>query len=87
MLWAAGSDVPVDAFVCLTDNETWFGNVHPHQALAAYRAKSGIPARFAAIAFSATEFSIADDQDPGSMNFAGFDTAAPNVLAAFIKGE
>ena len=29
----------------LTDNETWFGDIHPVEALRQYRAKMGIPAR------------------------------------------
>lgn len=29
----------------LTDSETWFGDIHPTEALRQYRAKTGIPAR------------------------------------------
>ncbi len=37
MLWAAANKVEVDTFVICTDNETWAGSVHPHQALRSYR--------------------------------------------------
>ena len=33
-----------DTFVVLTDNETWAGRVHPHQAMQQYREKAGIDA-------------------------------------------
>ncbi len=36
-----GYGLDVDAFVILTDNESWAGRIHPTQALAAYRRKSG----------------------------------------------
>jgi 60 kDa SS-A/Ro ribonucleoprotein len=37
MLWATANKVKVDTFVIYTDNETWAGSVHPHQALRQYR--------------------------------------------------
>lgn len=35
--WAKSTDKTVDAFVVFTDSETWAGNVHPAEALRAYR--------------------------------------------------
>ncbi|HBX80299.1 MAG TPA: TROVE domain-containing protein, partial [Propionibacteriaceae bacterium] len=32
MLYARDKGLEVDTFVVYTDNETWFGDVHPHQA-------------------------------------------------------
>jgi 60 kDa SS-A/Ro ribonucleoprotein len=37
MPWAADLRVPVDAFVVLTDNETWAGAAHLAHALRQYR--------------------------------------------------
>jgi len=87
MLYAAGNKIDVDTFQIYTDNETWFGSIHPHQALKAYRSKSGIGARLAVVACTATNFTIADPSDPGQLDVCGFDTATPNVLSSFSKGE
>lgn len=83
MLHAAEEKIPVDVFVIYTDNETWFGKVHPYQALRDYRSKLRIPAKLAVVGMTATKFTIADPQDPGTMDFVGFDSAAPAVLSMF----
>ena len=83
MLHAAEEKIPVDGFVIYTDNETWFGKVHPYQALRDYRSKLRIPAKLAVVGMTATKFTIADPQDPGTMDFVGFDSAAPAVLSMF----
>ena len=83
MLWARANEVEVDTFVVYTDNETWAGPVHPHQALRDYRAWSGIDARLAVVALTPTPFSIADPSDPGMLDVAGFDAAVPSLLSSF----
>ena len=45
MRWALKQKLKFDVFVVYTDSETWFGDVHPAQALRQYREKMGIPAR------------------------------------------
>jgi 60 kDa SS-A/Ro ribonucleoprotein len=87
MLWAAREDVAIDTFLVVTDNETWSGSVHPHQALEQYRQKTGIPARLAVAALAPTEFTIADPDDPGSLDISGFDSAVPGLLADFSRGD
>lgn len=87
MLWAAANNVEVDTFMVVTDNETWAGDVHPHQALERYRQKTGIPARLAVAALTPTEFTIADPDDPGSMDVSGFDSNVPGLLADFSRGD
>ncbi len=87
MQWAARNKVPVDVFTIYTDNETWFGGTHPFQALKAYRDIMGIPARLAVVGMTATDFTIADPSDSGMLDVVGFDTAAPNILTAFARGE
>ena len=49
MLWALEHGVEADAFVILTDNETWYGKIHPYQALQKYRQTAGIPAKLAVV--------------------------------------
>ncbi len=87
MKWALQNNVEVDTFVVITDSETWAGRTHPHQALVQYRKATGIPARLAVIGMTATEISIADPNDSGSMDFCGFDTNAPRVLTDFSAGR
>lgn len=83
MIWAAENKVPVDTFVVYTDSETWAGNVHPSQALRAYREKMGIAAKSVVVGMVANEFTIANPEDAGMLDVVGFDTATPNVLSDF----
>lgn len=87
MLWALRNGVEAEHFSVYTDNETWAGQMHPHQALDLYRRETGIPARMSVIAMTATEFTIADPLDPGSLDVSGFDSAVPKMLADFARGD
>lgn len=87
MVWARENKVKVDTFVVITDSETWAGNVKPTQALKQYRDAMGIPARLAVLGVEGEEFTIADPTDKGQMDFVGFDSAAPKVLADFSAGR
>lgn len=87
MVHAEQQGLHVDTFVILTDNETWAGSVHPHEALASYRRSSGIDARLIVVGMTATEFSIADPRDPGMLDISGFDSAVPHVISDFARGE
>lgn len=75
-----------DAFYVLTDNETYAGRIHPHEALRQYREKTGIPAKLVVAGMTATPFSIADPTDAGSLDVVGFDSAAPQLIADFTRG-
>ncbi len=86
MLCAQGSKLDIDAFVVFTDNETWQGDIHAHQALQQYRRATGIDAKLVVVGMSSNGFSIADPDDAGMMDVVGFDTAAPNLIADFIRG-
>jgi len=83
MLWAAENKVPVDLFCVYTDNETWAGDIHPLQALRAYRHKMGIGAKLVVIGMVSNGFSIADPEDGGMLDVVGFDTATPSIIADF----
>jgi len=87
MLHAIEKNIDVDCFVVFTDSETWSGDVHPFQALKQYRKHSGRDAKLAVVGMTATEFTIADPSDAGMLDFVGFDTAAPALLADFARGE
>ena len=83
MLWAQEAGVPVDTFVVYTDSETWFGWIHPAQALQRYREATGIRAKLVVVGMVSNGFSIADPSDAGMLDVVGFDTAAPAVIADF----
>jgi 60 kDa SS-A/Ro ribonucleoprotein len=87
MRWAERNRYAFDTFVMITDNETWAGGYHVHQALALYRATSGIPARMAVMGVTATNCTVGDPDDPGTLNVAGFDSAAPALIADFSRGD
>ncbi|EDQ84515.1 uncharacterized protein MONBRDRAFT_34670 [Monosiga brevicollis MX1] len=76
--------LPVDAFIVYTDNETYF-NEQPAAAMRRYRQHSGIPnSKLVVAGMSSTNFSIADPADPNMLDFVGFDSAAPQIMADFI---
>lgn len=76
----------IDTFVVITDNETWAGAVHPHQALQQYRDASGIDAKLIVLAVTPTKFTIADPTDLGMLDIAGFGTDVPTLVTEFSRG-
>lgn len=85
MLYALKNELEVDVFIIYTDNETWFGDIHPKTALDMYREEMKRPAKCAIVAMVANKFSIADPNDAGMLDFIGFDTATPSVLSDFAR--
>jgi len=85
MLHAAEAKMPVDVFVIYTDNESWAGKVHASVALEQYRQKMGRPAKAICVGMTATEFSVLDGNDRGSLNVVGFDASAPAIMANFVE--
>jgi hypothetical protein len=69
--------------VVYTDNETYAGKIHPSVAMKAYR-KLVPDATLIVVAATPTKFSIADPEDPGMLDVAGFDTNAPKVIHNFV---
>ena len=84
MLDALDNGIEADAFVVLTDNETWAGSVHPSEAVRRYRSRTGIPAKVAVAGMASNGFTIADPKDAGMVDIVGFDAASPRVLQDFI---
>jgi len=86
MIWALENKIDIDAFVIYTDNETWFGNIHPSQALNQYRQRTkNIDSKLIVNAITSTKFSIADPKDPNSLDVVGFNTSTPQAISAFIN--
>jgi len=86
MLYALAKKREIDTCVVLTDSETWFGRIHPAQALERYRRETGIEARLAVVGMVSNGFSIADPNDPGMLDVVGFDTATPQLISDFARG-
>lgn len=79
--YAHAHKLPVDKFVIITDNETYAGRQAPVEALRKYRNSSGRAAKSIVIGTSVSQFTIADPKDGGMLDIAGFDSAAPQIIA------
>lgn len=86
MLYAKEQGLDVDTFVVYTDCETWCGNVHPSKALEDYRQARGKDAKLVCCAMTATNYSVADPNDPGMLDVVGFDASCPAAISAFSEG-
>ncbi len=85
---AMQKNLKVDAFVIITDNETFDGRVKADEALRQYRRQSGIKdAKLIVLATSVAGFTIGDPRDKNTLNVAGFDAHVPQILNSFIKGD
>lgn len=87
MVYAKKNNIDIDTFVIYTDNETWYGDIHPFQALKDYRQHSGIDAKLIVTALTPTQFTIADPNDAGSLDISGFDSAVPQLIGDFSAGR
>lgn len=84
--WATAKQVPVDAFVLITDGETWAGNQHVTEAMRRYRQTVVPRAKLAVLSTSANAVSIVDPSDRFAFGCAGFDAAVPRLVHDFIAG-
>lgn len=88
MRWAHERAVrDIDAFVIYTDNETYAGLEHPHEALERYRRTSGRNAKLVVCGTTSTGFTIANPDDSGMLDVIGFGSDTPAALAEFIRAE
>jgi 60 kDa SS-A/Ro ribonucleoprotein len=86
-LWAKDRGKDYDTVIVYTDNESWAGQVHPHQALRQYRDKVGHDVKCIVVALAANQISVADPSDPSSIDLCGLDSAVPNLIADFSAGR
>ena len=87
MVDALEKKLEFDLFCTITDSESWSGNIKPFQALKQYRDAMGIPAKLVVIGMTATDITIADPDDAGSLDIVGFDTATPQIISDFAIGN
>ena len=84
VLWADSVGYAAENFSVYTDNETYAGSIQPSEALQKFRGKHNVASKLAVFGMTATNFTIADPNDGGMMDFAGFDTAAPELAQQFF---
>ena len=77
----------VDAFVVITDGETWAGDQHASQAIQQYRNKSGRDAKLIVINMVANRTRVGDPADAGSLDIVGFDASVPALINGFIGAK
>jgi 60 kDa SS-A/Ro ribonucleoprotein len=72
-------------FTLIEKNQIYrFGRIHPCEAIRQYRKYSERPsAKLVVVGMCATEFTIADQDDPNMIDVVGFDSAAPRLLSEF----
>lgn len=87
MEYAIKKKLEIDTFVVFTDNETYQGKRHADVALRDYRKRSGIDARLIVVGMTATNFTIADPQDPGMLDVVGADSNLPRLITDFSAGR
>lgn len=85
--WAQTSQDDYDAIIVLTDSETWIGDTHPHEALQKYRQGTAQDVRFIVCAMAGNDFTIAEPDDPLSMDIVGFDSSTPRLMSEFLRGN
>ncbi|XP_038650815.1 60 kDa SS-A/Ro ribonucleoprotein [Scyliorhinus canicula] len=83
MLWAIKTKTVADVFLIFTDNETYYGNIHPVDALREYRKKMDLPAKLIVCGLASNGFTIADPDDKGMLDICGFDSGALDVIQNF----
>jgi len=85
IIYATEKSVDTDAFVIITDNETWAGSVKVDDALAQYNKKMKKNAKLIVMGMTTTAFTIGDPNNPNVLNIAGCDAGFPQLISEFVK--
>ena len=81
---ALKANMEVDVFISITDNETYAGGGHTFQVLEEYRRKVNPMARNIVIGVTSTGFTIADPNDPLSLDIVGGDASLLDIITSFV---
>ncbi|KAJ8270287.1 hypothetical protein GJAV_G00112560 [Gymnothorax javanicus] len=84
VLWATEKGKVVDVFIVLTNNDAWFGKIHPVEALKMHRQKMGVFSKLVVCGLSSNSLGVADPDDRGMLEMCGFDSGALEVLNSFV---
>lgn len=85
--YALDKKLDVDAFITLSDSESWFGVAHPSQILTRYRQHIGHPVRAINVQMTATHVTNTDPRDTDAMECIGYDVNVPEIASGFIRGD
>lgn len=84
MRYALDNHLPAEYFIIYTDSET---SGDPESAMNEFRNISGIQdSKMIIVGMIANRLTLANPNDPYSLNVAGFDSSAPAVISEFIRG-
>ena len=88
MIYALEKRMEIDTFIVYTDSETYFGKIHPFEALKKYRKEMNLPySKLVVVGMQSNGFTIADPNDPGMLDVVGFDSATPEIITTFSAGK
>ena len=88
MIYALEKRIEIDTFIVYTDSETYFGKIHPFEALKKYRNEMNLPySKLVVVGMQSNGFTIADPNDPGMLDVVGFDSATPEIITNFSAGK
>ncbi|XP_036410266.1 60 kDa SS-A/Ro ribonucleoprotein [Megalops cyprinoides] len=85
VLWATENERAADIFIVFTNNDTWFGKVHPAEALRMHRHKMGVHSKLIVCGLAANCLGVADPDDRGMLEICGFDSGALDVIGNFAR--
>ena len=88
MIYALEKKMEIDTFIVYTDSETYYGKIHPFEALKKYRREMNLPhSKLVCVGMQSNGFTIADPTDPGMLDVIGFDGATPEIITNFSAGR
>ena len=86
--YALEKKMEIDTFIVYTDSETYFGKIHPFEALKKYRKEMNLPgSKLVVVGMQSNGFTIADPTDPGMLDVVGLDSATPEIITNFSAGK
>lgn len=86
MQFALDKGITVDAFIILTDSETWAGVAHPIEVMRTYRARHQSDAALITCQMVANMYSVGPaTQDARCLDVSGFDASTPAVISGFLS--
>lgn len=86
MAYALQKKLHVDAFVILTDSESW-RSTHPSLLVNQYRNTINPEAKIVNVQMTATHVTNNDPNDRRALDCVGFDTNVPSIISSFLTGE
>ena len=88
MIYALEKKMEIDTFIVYTDSETYYGKIHPFEALKKYRKEMNLPhSKLVVVGMQSNGFTIADPNDLGMLDVVGFDSATPEIITNFSAGK